>query len=74
MDIMLKYNSKIGESENIDVSDIDFEDHTPEGIVLKDKYVYAKVTANVNVHKLSELKPFVRNKKFQWQTKVVLRS
>ena len=58
MEILLKFDSKINESEKkIDVPDVDFEDDTPEEVALdglQSKYVFAKVTVNVKVHKSSD--------------------
>ena len=58
MEILLKSDSKINASDKkIDVPDIEFEDDTPEEIALdalQSKYVFAKVTVNVKVHKSSD--------------------
>ncbi len=57
MEILPKSDSKKNASDKkIDVPDIDFEDDTPEEIALdalQSKYDWAKVTANVKVHKWS---------------------
>ena len=52
---MLKSESSINETtEKIDVSEVEFEDETPEEIMLdglQSKYVFARVIVNVKVHK-----------------------
>ena len=55
MEILLKTDTSVGETaKKIEVSDMDFEDDTPEVIKLDDlqsKYVFAKVTVNVKLKK-----------------------
>ena len=70
----IKYDSRINESDKIEVADVDFEDSTPDEIALdalQSKYVFAKVT--VKVHRSSDPEQENKNKKFWWQTKVLLR-
>ena len=81
MEILLKSDSKINASvKKIDVPDIDFEDDTPEAIALDtlhSKYVFAKVTVNVKVHKSSDPEMVrtgkKKSKKVWWPTTLQLR-
>ena len=58
MEILLKSDSSINKSQKeIEVADIDFEDNSPEEITLdalQSKFIFAKVTVNVKVHKASD--------------------
>ena len=59
MEILLKSDSSINEStKNIEVSEVEFKDDTPEEIELAGlqlKHVYARVSVNLRVQKLADL-------------------
>ena len=69
MEILLKSDSSINEStKNIEVSEVEFKDDTPEEIRLAGlqlKHVYARVSVNLRVQKLADLETVCTGKQKQ---------